>query len=76
MKFKTYGKNCVTIIHKYGFTIYSYDTPVLRVVNKNYRRLWDGYSATTLKHINMVLFDYGYEKLSKQEWDQMKVETA
>ena len=31
-------------------------------------RLWNGYSVTTMNHINSFRIMYGLEPISKQEW--------
>lgn len=56
-------------------TIFSYDTPVLRVDSSGYHRLWGGWSATTQKDINASGFPFisGY-KMTKEIWDKMEVE--
>lgn len=35
-------------------------------------KLWDGYSATTMKHINIFRNYFGLPKLSKREWIEME----
>lgn len=48
----------------------SYDTDVLAIdkVKNKLVRLWNGWSATTAKHINDFLLQNGFGKLSKKEW--------
>ena len=50
-------------------TLYSYGTPVIRL-NRDGRfsRLWAGYSATTMRHVNAFLDHYGADGMSKAEW--------
>ena len=63
-----------------GHIVFSYGTPVLafdcstndiRLV-----RLWDGWSATTQRHINKALDFYGMNSyhINKEKWQKMEVE--
>ena len=36
-------------------------------------RLWDGYSATTLRHVNELLMQEDFPKLSARAWRAMEV---
>lgn len=60
------------------YALYSYDTLVLSV-DANVsglicaRKLWDGYSATTLRHVNELLMQLGFPKLSARAWRDMVV---
>ena len=51
-------------------TLQSYYTEVCRYNMKTdtFEKLWDGFSVTTLKHINLFREFLGLEKLSKREW--------
>lgn len=47
-----YGKAFVDVENGVK-TLYSYETPIIRVLKDGtFERLWDGWSATTGKHIN------------------------
>lgn len=62
-----YGKAIVRIDEK-GEILYSYNTPVMvRRPNGKLDRLWDGWSATTGRHIA------AFCRIGKKEWDKMKV---
>lgn len=37
------------------------------------KKLWDSYSATTMRHINELLMQQGFPKLSARVWRAMKV---
>ena len=52
-----YGKAKVIT---YGGTTYlkSYDTIVCSIVGGKFNRIWDGWSATTQRHINAFLQEY------------------
>lgn len=50
--------------------LYSYDTPVCSIDRDgNFTRLWFGYSATTMKHVNAFLKCYGISGGGKKWWD-------
>lgn len=65
-----YGKARV-INPGYGYiSLVSYDTIVcsLDLDSRRFVRLWDGYSATTMRHVNAFRHAYGLPTLSKSEW--------
>ena len=56
-----------------GFTyvsLISYDTTVCSfdLETRKFIRHWDGYSVTTMRHINAFRHFYGLPLLSKSEW--------
>ena len=51
----------------------SYNTIVCRVHNGNFERLWNGYSATTMRHVNSFLDYCGIPGGGKAWWDEQKV---
>ena len=77
-----YGKACVTVV-KYdnGGALYmlrSYDTIVVAVdISPDgvpfVKKLWNGYSATTLRHVNELLMQHDFPKLSARVWRAMEV---
>lgn len=85
-----YGKAVYTverISDSYKYTLYSYGTPVLSITSYNshpeqlyFDRIWYGYSATTMRHINSFVdtvciirnipsHNYG----GKKWWDSLPV---
>lgn len=53
----------------------SYDTEVCKVTNGGeFVRLWPGYSATTMRHVNSFLNYAGIPGVGKAWWDSQKVE--
>ena len=65
-----YGKARV-INPGYGYiSLVSYDTTVcsLDLESRRFVRHWDGYSVTTLRHVNAFRVYYGLSALSKSEW--------
>ena len=51
----------------------SYDTWVLAIKGKKIIRLWDGYSATTQRHINAMLDFCGIPAGGKKFWESLPV---
>ena len=54
-----------------GYTsLVSYDTIVcsLDLETRRFVRLWDGYSVTTMRHVNAFRQQYGLSTLSKSDW--------
>lgn len=56
--------------------LYSYDTPVCVYDTKKgtFTRLWDGYSATTMRHVNSFLRHYWLRGGGKKWWDSLEVD--
>lgn len=50
---------------------YSIDVVAIDPAKNEIRRLWSGWSATTARHINDFLGQYGFGRLSKKEWLSM-----
>lgn len=66
----TYNDDCMYLV------LQSYDTNVVMVkISKggmpNVKRLWGGYSATTMRHVNELLTQEGFPKLSANAWRSM-----
>ena len=68
-----YGKASV-IEADDGIYLRSYSTLVCKIVNEKFVRLWDGYSATTMRHINSFLYKFNIEGGGKAWWDKQPVE--
>lgn len=53
----------------------SYDTLILETDKATGEtvKLWDGYSATTMKHINQYLPSVGIRTMGKAEWTKQEV---
>ena len=56
-----------------GPELYSYGTKVASIVDGVLLRHWDGYSATTLRHIRAFLMENGLPTMNKKEWEAMPV---
>lgn len=65
-----YGKCKVVELTDDMKLVYSYNTQVALIVEgKRIYRLWKGYSATTLRHIDSI-----YEpKITKRQWDSLPI---
>ena len=76
-----YGKAKVTVSYNgdgMDLVLDSYDTQVLIVkIEKGgmptIMRLWGGYSATTLRHVNELLMQEDFPKLSARAWRSMEI---
>lgn len=76
-----YGKARVTVSYNgdgMGLVLDSYDTQVVVVkIAKggmpSVMRLWDGYSATTMRHVNELLMQEDFPKLSARAWRAMEL---
>lgn len=69
-----YGKAQVFELDNGGKVLKSYNTFVCELTpEKEFVKLWDGYSATTMRHINSFLRFLGYENGGKTFWDMCSV---
>lgn len=69
-----YGKAIVNEHHGVK-DLLSYTTTVCRIDRSGeFHRLWGGYSATTMRHINSFRYENGMKAISKSEWEEMEVE--
>ncbi len=64
-KAKVYEKNGAKILR-------SYETDVIMIdKNGNIKKLWDGYSATTMRHINAFMAYVGLPYSGKKWWNSL-----
>lgn len=64
-----YGK-CKVVEYGTGTKyLYSYNTLVMVYDGRNYKRIWSGYSATTLSHVSAFMG----RKVTKKEWLAMPI---
>ena len=68
-----YGKAEVIEKDNGDILLRSYNTIVARIRNGNFERLWDGYSATTMNHINSFIHTYGIVGGGKAWWNSLEV---
>lgn len=67
-----YGKAKVIIAENGEKTLISYSTRVAKIDSDgNFERLWGGYSATTMRHINSFRETYGLDSIGKKQWEEL-----
>lgn len=70
-----YGKAKIIEDENGKIFLQSYNTPVCYInTNGEIVKLWDGYSATTMKHINDFLGLFRKPGGGKKWWDSLKTE--
>lgn len=68
---KHYGANAVEV----DGILVSYETRVARVASDgSFHRLWSGYSATTMRHVNEFREAHSLPRITKVQWEKMEVE--
>ena len=68
-----YGK-AIAIEHDNGIIeLKSYDTIVAKIVDGVFYRLWNDYSATTMRHINAFIDKYNISGGGKKWLDSLEV---
>lgn len=71
---KSFYNKATVIDHENGiFELKSYDTIVARITNGKFERLWSGYSATTMRHINSFIDYFGISGGGKAWWESLEV---
>lgn len=69
-----YGKAIVTEVNG-NKTLTSYTTDVARIGKEGrFIKLWNGYSVTTMNHVNAFRVMNGLNALTKKEWESMETE--
>lgn len=73
---KSYYGKAIVIEDKFGNKrLKSYKTIVAEITKKGkFKRLWEGYSRTTMNHINDFRNENGLEKINAKEWKNLQVE--
>ncbi len=69
------GRAIIKIDHDGSLILQSYYTDVCRYNPKTdiFEKTWNGFSVTTLKHINIFRRFLALNKLSKREWIELEV---
>lgn len=71
-----YGKAKIIETENGEKVLQSYNTFVCRITAAGrFVRMWGGYSATTMRHVNSFLFFYDINGGGKAWWDMQPVET-
>lgn len=68
-----YGKAAVIEKDNGDIELRSYNTIVARISNGRFERLWNGYSQTTMNHINAFIDLYGIFGGGKAWWESLEV---
>lgn len=68
-----YGKANVIEQDNGDIELRSYNTIVARIRNGKLERLWSGYSATTMNHINSFIDTFGITGGGKAWWTSLEV---
>ena len=68
-----YGKAVIIEKDNGDIELRSYNTIVARIKNGIFERLWSGYSATTMNHINSFIDTYGISGGGKAWWVALEV---
>ena len=71
-----YGKAKVIYNDDGSVSLKSYDTIVCMIKDGNFVKLWDGYSVTTMKHINDFRMMFNLPTLNKKEWMKLSEENG
>lgn len=66
-----FGVRAVIIPIENGYILKSYNTEVAAIVGGSFFKLWNGYSVTTMKHINAFRYYFGFPGMNKREWIEM-----
>ena len=67
-----YGKAIVDVRENGDKVLYSYGTPIVRLTAKGkLEKIWYGYSATTMRHINSFLDTFGVRGGGKKWWESL-----
>ena len=67
-----FGGRALVIPTESGYILKSYYTDVCEIRENKFIKLWQGYSNTTLKHINAFRSNYNFPTISKREWIEME----
>lgn len=75
MKIINVCTNCQLLIYNDAFgpveVVFSYGVPVASYSGNDFHRHWDGYSVTTLRHINKALKPS--TPITKKTWEAMEI---
>ncbi len=70
-----YGKAKVTEYSDSLIVLTSYKTEVARIENGKFIRMWNDYSATTMRHVNAFIALYGIDGGGKKWWESLPVDS-
>ena len=70
---KSYYKKAYALKDGENLYLQSYNTIVCGLVKGKFVRYWDGYSLTTINHVNDFRMQHGLNRLSKKDWNKINV---
>lgn len=70
---KSYYKKAYVLKDGNNLYLQSYNTIVCGLVEGKFVRYWDGYSLTTMNHVNDFRMQHGLNRLCKKEWNKLPV---
>lgn len=69
---KSFYRKAMVDEHAHGATLYSYGTKIIELVNVGndtyIRKVWNGYSATTQRHINEFIKQFVHKFNTNKKW--------
>ena len=68
-----YGKAMAIERDNGDIELLSYNKTVARIRNGKFEKLWNGYSQTTMNHINSFIDTFGISGGGKAWWDALEV---
>lgn len=71
---KSFYNKAVVKIENNKKTLYSYNTKICSIVDNVFHKYWNGYSATTMRHISEFRLQNGLPAMGKKEWENLEVE--
>ena len=66
-----FNNRALVIPTEHGYTLKSYYTTVAAIVDGDFVKTWDGYSVTTMKHINAFREYFGFARMGKRDWIEL-----
>ena len=70
---KSYYKKAYVLKDGNNLYLQSYNTIVCGLIEGKFVRYWDGYSLTTMNHVNDFRMQHGLGSLRKRDWDKISV---
>lgn len=75
IKLKEFNNRAIIKPVDNGYILQSYYTEVCKYIDGTFYKTWQGYSATTLKHINIFREYLGLSSIGKHEWIMLETST-
>ena len=66
----------IVIANKHGSSLKSYYTTVCAIIDGKFYKTWEGFSTTTMKHINDFRMMFNLPTLNKKGWDKLSEENG